>query len=294
VFAADFFEFVRKTGTNCRLRLAPTPSGFLHIGNALNFTLNWLVARLNKGSIVLRIDDLDGERKRLEYIADIFESLHWLGLDWDEGPGLLPNTTDPVLDFEENWSQNLRLPLYFEALERLKGQNLLFPCQKSRRDLLPFDGKYPQEFRYQNISLNDADVAWRIRTPANIEPNDFVVRRRDGIPAYQIASLVDDLHFGITHAIRGEDLAASTEAQRFLAECLEADKFLRIRFLHHPLVLGDDGEKLSKSAGASALKVMRENGDEPRRVFEKVGEMLGLGSTRSAPELLAVAQDKAG
>ncbi len=291
MFAADFFEFARTADANCRLRFAPTPSGFLHIGNALNFTFNWLVARLNAGTILLRIDDLDGERKRPEYIADIFESLHWLGLDWDEGPGLVLNI-DPVLDFEEHWSQNLRLPLYFEALESLKAQSLLFPCQKSRRDLAPFEGKYPLEFRNQNLSLDEADIAWRIRTSPASDLNDFVVRRRDGIPAYQIASLVDDLHFGVTHAIRGVDLAASTEAQRYLAECLGADKFLNINFLHHPLVLGNEGEKLSKSAGASSLKAMRENGNDPAIVFEKAGEILGLDSIPSAAALLATVQGK--
>lgn len=285
MFATAFFEFAQKADTNCRLRFAPTPSGFLHIGNALNFTFNWLIARLHGGSILLRIDDLDGDRKRPEYIADIFESLRWLGLDWDEGPGLNPNV-NAVRDFEENWSQHLRLPLYFNALEKLKAKNLLFACQKSRRDLLPFDGKYPPEFRNQSLSLDTPDVSWRIRTSAEFDPNDFVVRRRDGIPAYQIASLVDDLHFGITHAVRGADLASSTEAQQYLACCLDENKFLNINFLHHPLVLGDDGGKLSKSAGASSLKAMRENGHDPAFVFETAGEMLGLGSIRSAEDLL--------
>ena len=86
-FRDQFSAFLHDAGPNCRLRYAPTPSGFLHIGNALNFRLNWLVARQNGGKILLRIDDLDAERKRPEYIADIFESLEWLGLDWDEGPG---------------------------------------------------------------------------------------------------------------------------------------------------------------------------------------------------------------
>ncbi len=289
MFRDAFFEYARHAGAHCRLRFAPTPSGFLHLGNALNFTLNWLVARLNNGSILLRIDDLDGERKRPEYIADIFESLHWLGIDWDEGPGLSPGT-DLLVDFEAHWSQNLRMPLYFEALERLRTQNLLFPCQKSRRDLAPYNGKYPPEFREQNLSLDDAGVAWRIRTAAGSGLNDFVVRRRDNIPAYQIASLVDDLHFGVTHAIRGEDLAESTAAQRYLAECLGEERFLRLKFLHHPLVLGDTGEKLSKSAGASSLKAMREKNLGSGQVFNAVGNLLGLGATASAGELLGAAR----
>jgi glutamyl-tRNA synthetase len=286
VFAADFFEFARKAQEGCRLRFAPTPSGFLHIGNALNFTLNWLVARLHNGSILLRIDDLDAERKRPEYMSDIFESLHWLGLDWDEGPGLVTGA-DPVLDFEANWSQNLRLSLYFEALDQLRAQNLLFPCQKSRRELAAFLGKYPPEFRDQNLSLDDTDVAWRIRCPQDSGLSDFVLRRRDGVPAYQIASLVDDLHFGITDVVRGADLEGSTQAQRFLAECLGARQFLNIHFLHHPLLLDGQGEKLSKSAGASSLKAMRERKLGPSQVFNTAGNFLGLGATASADELLA-------
>jgi len=290
-FSQQFFDFARSAGPNCRLRFAPTPSGFLHIGNALNFTLNWLVARPDGGKILLRIDDLDAERKRPEYVADIFESLEWLGLDWDEGPGLIEAVTSShrlnisVADFEKNWSQHRRLPLYFKALEKLRDTGLLFACRKSRRDLAPFGGDYPPEFREQNLRLDDEDVAWRIETPSGFPLPDFVVRRRDGIPAYQLASLVDDLHFGVTHVVRGADLEASTRAQLYLAECLGETNFLKIKFLHHPLITDAQGEKLSKSAGASSLKALREGGAAPEIVFQKVVEMLGFSEANSASEL---------
>jgi glutamyl-tRNA synthetase len=289
-FPEQFFDFARSAGPNCRLRFAPTPSGYLHIGNALNFTLNWLVARLDGGKILLRIDDLDADRKRPEYVADIFESLEWLGLDWDEGPRSQEN-------FEKNWSQHRRLPLYFKALEKLRDTGLLFACRKSRRDLAPFGGDYPPEFRNQNLSLDDPDVAWRIRTPLlsgegqGVGLPDFVVRRRDGIPAYQLASLVDDLHFGVTHVVRGADLEASTQAQIYLAECLGETNFLKIKFLHHPLITDAQGEKLSKSAGASSLKALRESGAGAEIVFQKVGEMLGFSEVDSAADLLLQLQN---
>ncbi len=288
LFAQHFFAFARSAGPNCRLRFAPTPSGFLHIGNALNFTLNWLVARLNGGKILLRIDDLDAERKRPEYVADIFESLQWLGLDWDfpRSDTFSKSVTSKIKDFEKNWSQHRRLPLYFKALEKLRDTGLLFACRKSRRDLAPFGGDYPLEFRNQNLSLDDAEVAWRIKTPPDFPLPDFIVRRRDGIPAYQLASLVDDLHFGITHVVRGEDLEASTQAQIYLAECLGETNFLKIKFLHHPLITDEQGEKLSKSAGAASLTAMREKGESAKIVFRRVGEMLGFSKADSASDLL--------
>lgn len=283
MFRDAFFAFARGAGPDCRLRFAPTPSGYIHVGNALNFTLNWLVARLHGGKIVLRIDDLDADRKRPEYVADIFESLHWLGLDWDEGPGLIAGL-DPVQDFEENWSQHKRLLLYHNLLDALRAQNMLFACRKSRSELAAYNGQYPEAFRHQNLSLDDTNVAWRIRTEADSGLNDFVLRRRDGIPAYQIASLADDDYFNITHVIRGADLEPSTAAQQFLAKHLNMDKFLHINFLHHPLLLGESGEKLSKSAGSTSLKAIRETGDKGQ-VFRQISGMLGVRA-ESAAELL--------
>ena len=281
-FAQQFLGFVRSVSPESRLRLAPTPSGFLHLGNALNFTLNWLaaksVAHLNGGphlhpspQLCLRIDDLDADRKRPEYIQDITDSLNWLGLDWE---GV------PVFQSDES-----RISLYHKVLQQLRDQDLLFACRKSRRDLEPFGGAYPVHFREQNISLDAPDVAWRIKTPPNFPLPDFVVRRRDGIPAYQVASFADDVAMRITHVIRGADLEHSTEAQRFLATVLSEDKFLKINFLHHPLLLDDSGEKLSKSAGSSALKTLREAHQGPEIVFQTIGAWLGLEGN-SAESLL--------
>lgn len=268
-FGQAFHTFVRSTGTACRLRLAPTPSGYLHSGNAVNFVLNWLTARLNKGSLLLRIDDLDAGRKRAAYVQDIFDSLEWLGLDWDAGPR-------SVTDFENKWSQHLRIPLYNKQLDQLRATGLLFACRKSRSELAPFEGKYPETFRDQGCSLDDPDVSWRIKTPTGFSMPDFVVRRRDGLPAYQIASMVDDVYFGITHGIRGLDLEPSTQAQQWLASCIGDTNFLKIKFLHHPLLLDASGEKLSKSAGSSSLQAMRAAGVSPESIFQQCAAMLEL------------------
>ncbi|MBL7796361.1 MAG: hypothetical protein JNJ90_07650 [Saprospiraceae bacterium] len=282
-FPSAFRAFIRTVGPASRLRMAPTPSGFLHLGNAYNFILNWLAARHTPGArLLLRMDDLDAERKRPEYVQDVFDTLRWLGLDWDEGPR-------SAEDFEQNWSQHRRLPLYEITLDRLRMGGHLFACAKSRRDLAPFAGDYLPQFREQNLPLDAPDVAWRIKTPLPRVPGlppDFVVRRRDGVPAYQIASLTDDLHFGVTHVIRGADLAESTAAQQFLAECLGRTEFSRIYFLHHPLLLNSDGSKLSKSAGAAALKTRREQGQSPEEVFQAVARWLDVGAADTARGLL--------
>lgn len=280
-FPAQFSTFVKTADHNSRFRLAPTPSGFLHLGNAVNFTLNWLAARLSGASLLLRIDDLDADRMRPEYLEDIFESLAWLGLDWQEGPR-------NARDFTENWSQYKRMLLYIKELEELKSRNLLFACAKSRSELRPYGQQYPLEFRNQPVNLDTPGVAWRVRTPPEMPLHDFVVRRRDGIPAYQIASLADDRFFKITHVIRGQDLADSTAAQQWLAEELHHPDFSGVHFLHHPLLRDATGAKLSKSAGAAALRTMRSAGKNPAFVFATVVQMLSLPvqNPQTAAELM--------
>jgi len=279
MWAAEFLAFARSIHPAARLRLAPTPSGYLHAGNALNFILNWLAARSQPDAkLFLRIDDLDADRKRPAYVTDIFESLHWLGLDWDEGPV-------NAWEFETNWSQTLRNAQYDKALEALRSTGLVYACAKSRQDLAPFNGLYPLEFREQQLALDAPNVAWRIMTPPDFSLPDFVVRRRDGVPAYQIASLVDDLSFGISHVVRGADLISSTIAQQWLAEQLGWTDFSNIQFLHHPLLTDETGQKLSKSAGAAALLTQRTQ-EHPGWVFSSVADLLQLPPVGTATELL--------
>jgi glutamyl-tRNA synthetase len=262
-------------------RLAPTPSGYLHLGNGLAFIFTWLLVRRAGGRLLLRIDDLDAARARPEYVAAIFEDLAWLGLDYDLGP------TGPD-DFFARWSQTHRLDLYHQALGQLAeftlpdGAPLMYACARSRAQLQATPGPAPLAQRQVAARLAAvADGAWRIHTPPGtqvaLQPYwlspaapgpplavdlatalpDFVVRRRDGLPAYQLSTVVDDAHFGVNYVVRGQDLLPSTAAQGYLAGWLPSSPLAGVRFYHHPLVQNHQGLKLSKSAGANSLRQLR-------------------------------------
>lgn len=273
-FPPRFRAFAESIGPKSCLRLAPTPSGYLHRGNAFNFVLNWVAARGHGGGLLLRIDDLDADRKRPEYVQDIWDTLSWLELDYDREPVFQSDTS--------------RLPLYHDVLRRLREKELLFACRKSRKALEPYQGRYPEVFRHQGLDLDEPDVAWRVKTPPDFPMPDFIVRRRDGIPAYQIASLADDLDLGITHLIRGADLESSSQAQQFLASCLDEKAFSRIQFIHHPLLLDEEGGKLSKSAGSASLRQMRESQLSSQDLYAELGTWLQVKANSAATLLQAL------
>lgn len=208
----------------------------------------------------MRIDDLDSARVRPEYIENIFYQLEKLGLDWDIGP------SGPG-DFYRNWSQLNRFENYQKILENLKQTEQLFACDCSRKTLVTSE-KYSGKCLNRGLDFNAENVSWRIKTEITGNINywekeikmsgelsknmsEFIVLRRDKIPAYQIASLADDLHFGITHVVRGADLRDSTLAQLYIAHLLELKNFSDIRFWHHDLMKDDSGEKISKSTKTS-------------------------------------------
>lgn len=246
-------------------RIAPTPSGHLHIGNAFSFLLTRKLADAAGDRLLLRIDDLDSDRKRPEYVQDVFEVLDWLGIRWEVGP-------KGVDDFENNWSQQTRLSLYDQELGRLIDSGNLYACKCSRKEIAELSSYANCPCKNENLSFESAGTALKVSVPENTivsftdenrgemsidlaaEPGDFVVRRRDGIPAYQVASLVDDIHFKVTTIVRGEDLMSSTVAQLHLARILGHDTFSKNSFIHHSLILDDGGKKLSKSDGALSLK----------------------------------------
>lgn len=280
-------------------RFAPTPSGFLHEGNAFSFVLTWLVARHFGGTIHLRIDDLDQTRCRSEYVEDIFRSLDWLGLDWDSGP-------QGVDDFYKNFSQQHHLAEYQQALTALQTGGHLFACICSRKQILAAhpSGHYAGTCRGAGHAFSLSDAAWRIRTPVRFpayrewlpenhsvladktEIRDFVVRRRDGLPAYQIASVVDDIRLGINFIVRGEDLRPSTQAQVFWAGLVPAyQAFTDTIFWHHSLLLDVSGAKLSKSAGAASLKTQRESGQASAELYQRFSALLGFPPGRQAQDL---------
>jgi glutamyl-tRNA synthetase len=227
------------------------------VGNAVNFLLTEHLARTTGRELLLRVDDLDQERVRPAYVQDIFEQLERLGLRWDLGPR---NTED----LEEAWSQGHRLPLYDGLLEELRSTDQLFACTCTRTTLVHC------RCMEHGTDLDAPEVTWRLRLtapstvtfstlhgPVSADLVDLmpppVLRSREGRPAYQVASLADDLHFGIDLIVRGEDLFASTACQVHMARLLGRGTFTEALFIHHRLLLDSHGAKLSKSAGAAAL-----------------------------------------
>jgi len=279
-----FLAGLRETPTvPLRTRLAPTPSGFLHLGNAVNFLLTWLLARSRGGTVRLRIDDGDCARTRPEFIEDIFRQLEWLGLDWDEGPW------GPD-DFARHHSQLRRTDRYRLLLAALGDVLPLFACRCSRKEIRAAsqDGLYPGTCRGRT-EISSGPCAVRVPVPEHTSiavgeeevalarvMGDFLLWRRDDLPAYQLASLADDIDHKITCIVRGQDLLSSTAAQLFLAAPLGETEFSACRFLHHPLLFCPAGKKLAKSDNALSLLAMREEGLRPAAVYRETARLLGL------------------
>ncbi|QJX47356.1 glutamate--tRNA ligase [Hymenobacter taeanensis] len=276
-------------------RLAPTPSGFLHLGNAVNFTLTWLLVRRAGGQLHLRIDDLDRTRFRPAYLENIFRTLEWLGLDYDLGPA------GPD-EFERHYSQRHFLGQYEAALQTALAAHpgLFYPCRCSRTELarqaLP-DGRYPGTCRPLLLPATTPDTAWRahvpeatpitfsdlwqgpVAVPLGQVLGDFVVRKKDGAAAYQVASVLDDVRLGVTCIVRGLDLLPSTAAQLWLSQYLpQAQQFCQVQFLHHGLLLNAQGQKLSKSTQAGQQRGIVEEASGPQVVYGAVARLLGLAA----------------
>lgn len=253
-----------------RTRIAPTPSGYLHIGNAVNFVLTWRLARRHGGKVLLRIDDLDPQMCAPDFVDDIFETLVWLGIDWDEGP------RSPS-DLADTWSQRHRVPLYHAALDELRRGGHVFGCTCTRKQIAEHahDGRYPGTCLDAGLDLDATDVAWRFADPSVHELPYPVVRQKSGLPAYQIASIVDDVHFGITHVVRGMDLRPSSGVQRLLASVIAPLRsFAEVTVIHHDLMTGADGTKLSKSQGAWGVREMRHAGQGPEAIHRMAQAMI--------------------
>jgi glutamyl-tRNA synthetase len=261
-------------------RLAPTPSGYLHLGNAVNFVLTWLLVRRAGGVLHLRIDDLDRARLRRPYLENIFQVINWLGLDYDHGP------SGPD-DFLQHHSQLLHLPDYNRLLRRLAQQpGLVYGSPRSRTALTEATA----------VPLATPGAAWRARVqggtavafadgwrgaaqvPLAAEMPDFIIRKKDGVVAYQLASVADDLRLGTTLIVRGLDLLPSTAAQLWLAaQVSETHAFspARMQFYHHGLLTDAAGNKLSKSTQATGDQgVLGLAG--PAVVYAAVAQLLGL------------------
>jgi glutamyl-tRNA synthetase len=295
-----------------RGRFAPSPTGALHVGNARTALLAWLQARAAGGAFVMRVEDLDFGRVRPGIMQTQLDELRWLGLDWDEGPD--------VGGPHAPYIQSQRGDLYEAALRRLAERGLLFECDCSRRDIAaaaraPHAGeegpRYPGTCRERRVdpapsllTHGRSRVALRMRVePGDLcfpdllmgrccfdpsaETGDFVVRRKDGAAAYQLAVVVDDGAMGITHVVRGGDLLSSTARQLLVYRALGLPE---PRFLHVPLMLGDDGERLAKRHGSVSLGELRACGIAPERVAGWLASTCGLaaeGEVVSARDLVS-------
>ena len=261
-----------------RLRVAPSPTGYLHVGNARAALFNWLYARHQGGTFILRIDDTDRERSTPEFETDILDSLRWLGLDWDEGaevggPHGSYRQSDRLERYQEVATALIesgaayyddRTPEELESLRQKAQADRLHPGHYIRRPDNPVDSgviriSVPQDDAVVFDDLIRGSVSFEGR-----DVDDFVVLRSDGTPTYHLASTVDDVDYEITHVARGEDLLPSTPKHVLLTRALGAAEPV---YAHLPLLFGPDGKKLSKRHGETALSHYRDTGYLPDAVF---------------------------
>ena len=280
-----------------RGRLAPSPTGYLHVGHACTFHAAWQRAREAGGTLVMRMEDLDPDRSRAEYASAALEDLQWLGIDWDEGPDI-GGPCAPYL-------QSQRHETYLAAWRMLLQSGFIYPCRCSRKDLAaalsaphesanteqdPLDDEpiYPgtcrpngDETQFDGLS-DPAGANWRFRVPdgetiefndLNLGPQrfvagtdfgDFVVWRRDGAPSYQLACVADDAAMRITEVVRGADLLKSTARQILLNRALG---FADPKWFHCKLVLDQNGRRLAKRNDALSVRALRERGLGPTDVL---------------------------
>jgi len=283
-----------------RTRFAPSPTGYLHIGGARTALFSWAYARKHGGKFILRIEDTDLERSTESSVQAILDAMRWLSLNWDEGP----------------FFQMKRLARYKEAAERLIAQGRAYHCwatkeeldamrerQRSRGEKPRYDGRWRPE-RAQAVGLvppRDRPPVVRFRNPdegdvgfhdlvkgsitvANAELDDLVLLRADGVPTYNFGVVVDDLDMNITHVIRGDDHVNNTPRQVNIFQALGAEL---PRFAHVPMILGTDGERLSKRHGAVSVMQYPEDGYLPEAL---VNYLARLGWSHGDEEMFTVEQ----
>jgi glutamyl-tRNA synthetase len=285
-------------------RLAPSPTGALHIGNARTFLINWLLARQNGWKILLRIEDLDGPRIKPQFAEQAIDDLLWIGIDWDKGP----------------FYQSARLNEYAKVVQQLMGSGQAYPCICTRKEVesaasAPHaeDGAavYPGTCRGRFASVTEAAAfagrppAVRFEVPDEIvtwtdqfagpqqcdaarELGDFVIAKADGTPAYQLAVVVDDLAAGVTHVVRGDALLDSTPRQILLYRALGHHADIP-SYYHLPLVVGADGRRLAKRHGDTRLSSYRDSGVSAAEVLNLLASWCGVteGTISSARDLLS-------
>lgn len=267
--------------TSYRGRIAPTPSGYLHLGHAQTFAIAQKRAKAQGGCLILRVEDLDEVRCRADFTQGLYEDLHWAGLTWDEGPD--------VGGLYGPYIQSQRRAFYLKAWEVLKNKGVIYACTHSRKDVenatqAPHEEDeaepiFPRRLRAVDGAGQErqgpAGVNWRFRVPdgekifvlderlgpiiyvAGEDFGDFLVWRRDDVPAYELAVVVDDAEMAITEVVRGEDLLKSTARQLLLYRALGLGA---PAFCHVPLVKDSSGKRLAKRDNAMSLRGLREKG----------------------------------
>ncbi|MEO0631639.1 MAG: glutamate--tRNA ligase family protein [Planctomycetota bacterium] len=270
-------------------RLAPSPTGALHLGNARTFLVNWALARQQSWRVLLRIEDLDTPRVKPETIEQTRDILLWLGLDWDQEMPLQSSNLDP----------------FIEAMRLLADGGRAYPCERSRSDIeraqsAPHAGdgesRFPPELRPSiacrpfdrhdtnwrfvcppgNAGFVDAFAGRQTTSPSG-DVGDFLVWTRRGAPSYQLAVVVDDARQGITQIVRGNDLIPSTGRQLLLHRALGLGA--EPSYTHLPLVRGSDGKRLAKRHGDTRLTAYREAGVCPERIIALLARWSGLSDT---------------
>lgn len=268
---------------NPRVRFAPSPTGKLHLGSARTALFNWLVARGGNGSLVLRLEDTDPERSSAEFERDILESLHWMGIQWDEGPD--------VGGAHGPYRQSERMGIYREHAERLLEGGMAYRCYCTSDELAERKSaavSSGRAWRYDRrcLGLSDAErerleaggapSTVRFRVPEGTvtvedmlrggvevdasEIDDFIIMRSDGSAGFHLAVVVDDMTMEISHVIRGDDHLTNAVRHVLLFEALGAATPM---FLHHSLLMGPDGAKLSKRHGSTSVSDYRDGGYLP-------------------------------
>lgn len=285
-----------------RTRFAPSPTGHMHLGNVWVAFLNWLWTRQQKGTIVLRIEDIDRERCRPVYTKDLMDDLSWLGLSWDEGPGWTYSYGETV--------QSGRLPLYETLRKEWERDGRIYPCYCTRARLrkiasAPHEGEEAPLYdgRCRNLSAEERGKetkppSWRVRmedTSVTVDDmirgrltkelragrDDFVIVRADGMIAYQLAASFDDGAMGITHVFRGNDLLPSAFDQAWLLKTM--GKTVPV-YCHLPLLVDRDGVRLSKRQKGITVRELREEGMSAEDI---IGRLLYYAGALSRPERMS-------
>ena len=271
VLTEDIFELFNQGNqlslTTYRGRFAPTPSGSLHLGNIRTAFASWLIARLQAGKWLLRIDDLDSPRISPESIETIQEDLNWLGLDWD-GPVIF---------------QSERIIFYESVISLLKKQNKLYACQCSRKLLSQVNNSskefiYPGTCRHLALPMSPKDgkktsLRLKVSNAFSKTCGDIAVKRADGFIAYNFATVIDDLLLGINDVVRGEDLAGVIFSQLAVIDALNQRK---LSYRHVSLLSDSDGKKLSKRNSSNSLAKLREIGIKSHQVIGWLAWSLGI------------------